>query len=45
MSRTFNLKFLHVFLKKKTPRKALFYFFFTKKNSTVIYTEGVLALS
>ena len=27
-------------LKKKTPRKALFYFFFTNKLSTVIYTEG-----
>ena len=31
MSRRFNLKFLCVFKKKMTPRKASFYFFSPKK--------------
>ena len=37
----FNLKFLHVFSKKKKrqPGKLHFTFFFTKKLSTVIHTE------
>ena len=30
---------------KKTPRKASFYFFFSKKVSRVIYTEGGKVLS
>ena len=34
-----NLKFLRVFWKKDTPKTSFFYFF-TKKVYTVIYTEG-----
>ena len=39
-STRFNLKFLRVFLKKKRHSGKLQFTFFTKKVSTVIYTEG-----
>ena len=40
ISTRFDLKFFRVLSKKKTPRNALLYLFFTRKVSTVIFSGG-----